>query len=311
MTWYGILCIVFAAIAAFVFGFAFYAYSAAFYSPRKRRINDHELPEGIQYEKLSSRMHELIDEVLSIPREEIEILSYDGLKLRAGYYHTADGAPVLIMFHGYRGTARRDFSGGIKLAIKNGFNVILVDQRAHGESEGNTICFGVKEKYDVLSWVNYTVERFGKDVKICLSGISMGAATVLESTALELPENVKCVIADSPYSSAKEIIKIVCAQMKVPVWVTYPFVLLGGKIYGHLNLSGGAESAVKRAKIPVLLLHGEADTFVPPEMSKRIYDACASEKFLYLFPDAGHGLEYLVDKEGYEKAVSEFLKGTV
>ena len=177
---------------------------------------------------------------------EVEITSYDGLKLFGRYYHLADGAPVEILVHGYRGNAIRDFCGGCKLAMDAGHNVLLIDQRAHGNSQGKTICFGIKEKYDVQSWANYVVDRFGKDVKIILAGVSMGAATVMETLSLDLPDNVVGVIADCGYSSTEEIIRKVCKEMKFPPKITMPFVKLGAVIYGRLKIEGGALDAAKK-----------------------------------------------------------------
>ena len=307
MEWLFAVLGIIAALVLIVFGFTVYGYIRTFYSSPKRQENIHELPEGVQYEQASTRMHALIDEAAAIPCEIVSTTSYDGLKLYGRYYHSSDGAPLQILFHGYRGMALRDFCGGLKVARGSGRNTLLVDHRAHGKSEGKTICFGIREKYDVLSWVNFAVEKFGKDVEIVISGISMGAATVLEATALDLPANVKGVVADCPYSSPEEIIREVCKSIKLPTGLAVCFVKMGARLFGGLKLGGGAESAVKHAKIPILLLHGEDDRFVPLSMSRKIFEAAASEKYLYTFPDAGHGLSYITDPEGYERAVGEFL----
>lgn len=142
--------------------------------------------------------------------ESVFITSFDGVKLYARYYHVRDGAPLQIQFHGYRGSALLDFCGGNKLAREIGHNTLVVDQRAHGKSGGNTITFGINERYDCLSCINYAVERSGKETPIFLSGVSMDAATVLMASELNLPDNVIGIIADSPYSSPEEIIRKVC-----------------------------------------------------------------------------------------------------
>ena len=140
-----------------------------------------------------------------VPYEQVYITSFDGTKLAARYYHLSDSAALQIQFHGYRSTAVRDFSGGFQLAQKMGRNLLVVDQRASGKSEGTTICFGIKEKYDCLEWIKYALERFG-DIPIMLTGVSMGGATVLMASELDLPENVKCIVSDCPYTSPYEII---------------------------------------------------------------------------------------------------------
>ena len=292
-------------VVAVVLGFSYYAYYVAF--RRSKKSIQLSLPDNDEGKRVAEILDGLISDLKSKDFEPVEITSYDGLKLFGRYYHLADGAPVEILVHGYRGNAIRDFCGGCKLAMDAGHNVLLIDQRAHGNSQGKTICFGIKEKYDVQSWANYVVDRFGKDVKIILAGVSMGAATVMETLSLDLPDNVVGVIADCGYSSTEEIIRKVCKEMKFPPKITMPFVKLGAVIYGRLKIEGGALDAAKKACKPLLIIHGEEDDFVPCGMAKKIYDACASEKYILTVPKASHGLSYIVDRTSYEKQVAEFL----
>ena len=297
-------------IVLLVLAFSYYAYKMAFYSgaknPTEYKI---KLPEGEHYQKEYERAISFIKELNEIPYEKIFIKSHDGKKLAARYYHTADGAPVHIEFHGYRSGAAKDFCGGDKFARDSGHNTLLVDQRAHGESEGRSISFGIKERLDCLDWINYVIDRFGQDVRIILAGISMGAATVLMASELDLPSNVKGIIADCPYSSPEKIIKQECAKMKLPPRLAYPFVRLGAIIFGGFDPSSAtAEMAVSRSKTPILLIHGEEDDFVPCSMSRDIYEACASDKTLVTVPLASHGLSYIVDRPRYEKEVGSFFE---
>lgn len=250
-----------------------------------------------------------IDDFLKLDCEKLEILSYDGKILRGRYYHVNDDAGVDICFHGYRGTGIRDFCGGSRIAMGMGRNVILVDQRAHGESKGHSICFGIKERYDCLSWINYALCRFGEDVDINIYGVSMGASTVLMVSGLELPDNVKHIVADSPYTSAGDIIKKVCADLKLPVFLVYPFIYLGALIFAGVKLdSCDCVSAVKKARIPILLIHGEDDRFVPCEMSETIRKANPKLIHRVTFPNAAHGISYIEDKERYEQLINQFIK---
>lgn len=287
--------------------FSLYAYRTAFHSPKKGRRDYFIMPKGEQYAVIKERMNSLMHELEEIPCERVSIESYDGKKLFARYYHTDDDAPLQIQFHGYRGSALRDFCGGTKLARESGQNILLVDQRAHGSSDGTTICYGIRERFDCQSWVNYACERFGSDKKIILSGVSMGAATVLMASELDLPDNVCAIIADSPYSSPEAIIRKVCDDMGLPHRLAFPFVRLGAFLCAGLRIRGGAVQAVKNSKTPILIIHGEDDRFVPIEMSRDIYAACRSKKRLETFPDAGHGLSYLTDTERYTRITEEFL----
>ena len=280
---------------------SYWAYMKAFYSSPKKRSKTHLLPDTPQYAKVNPEIKRLIGEMEAVPFEEVSITTFDGLKLFARYYHLSDSAPIQIQFHGYRSTAVRDFSGGFSLARKMGRNLLVVDQRAGGKSEGTTICFGIKEKYDCLEWIKYALERFG-DVPIMLTGVSMGAATVLMASELDLPENVKCIVADCPYSSPEEIIALQCKEMGIPPKIGMPFVRLGARLFGNLKLSGeGAEKAVRNTKVPILLVHGEGDDFVPCYMSEKIYSANPKMITFETFPNAAHGVSFLVDTERYEK----------
>lgn len=299
------------ALAALVFSIAYICYRMAFYAP-DRKVADRDaidIPEGEIYEPFREKMEYWARETRKLPREDVQITSFDGLQLYGKYYEFAPGAPIELMFHGYRGSAERDLSGGVQRCFKLGHSALIVDQRCSGRSGGNTITFGIKEHRDCLKWVEFMLERFGKDVKIILTGISMGASTVLMAAGTELPENVIGVLADCGFSSAKDIIQIVIRKMGLPPKLSYPFVKLGAMVYGHFDLDElTAEEAVKRAKVPVIFFHGEADDFVPCDMSRINYEACASRKMLVTVPGAGHGLSYPVAPERYLNAMREFFR---
>ena len=250
----------------------------------------------------------LVDELEPLPFEAVSITSHDGLRLTGRYYHTADGAPLKFIFHGWRSNVLRDCGGGAKMAFDAGYNLLLVNQRAHGDSDGNVITFGIKEKYDCLDWIQYAIDRFGKDVKIILGGISMGAATVLMASALDLPKNVKCISADCGYTSPEAIIRKVCREdMKIPDWLGFPFVRLGARLFGKFSImDGGALEAVKNAKVPLMIMHGSEDDFVPYSMCHQIYNAIEGKKVLFTVEGAGHGMCYFAKTEEYEKTLLQF-----
>ena len=285
---------------------AWYAYRTAFFSPQKGKDELRPIKSS-QYDPYRPEMRRIYHQLKDRPCELVTIKSHDGLKLSARYYHIQDGAPLDICFHGYRSHALMDFSGGTELSFQLGHNVLLVDQRAHGKSEGRTIAFGIQERQDLLRWVDYALERFGADVKILLYGVSMGGATVLMASELPLPENVKGIVADCPYVSPLEIILHVGKSNPLPTWLIRPFVILGAKIFGGFDLTEtDARKAVKHTKIPILIIHGEADGFVPPEMSdiEEINPAMIER---YTVPEAAHGISYLVDSAGYKTVVESFL----
>ena len=302
-----ILAVVLAMAVLAVLLCAYYAYRVAFYSPPDREENIYDLPLGEQYDDKREVLHRSVRALSEVPFEEVRIPSFDGKTLFGRYYHHMDGAPVQIMFHGYRGSAVRDFCGGAVLARKLGHNALIVDQRAHGRSQGTTITFGILERYDCRSWARYIQERFG-EVPIVLSGVSMGAATVLMATELDLPKTVTAVLADCPYSSPKEIIAKVAGEMGLPGRPAAACCALGALLYGHFRLGAtSAVSAVKHTKLPILLIHGQEDRFVPCEMSRRISRVCGGDCELYTFPKAAHGFSYMTDPQHYESLVVSFL----
>lgn len=291
------------------FAACYYCYTIAFYAPSRTEETIATDMIGPQYEKISGKIRAGIDAMAALPFEEMYVTSFDGLKLFGRYYHQRNGAPVMILFHGYRSFAARDCSGGLALARKLGFNVLAVDQRAHGKSDGNTISFGILERRDCKTWADAIASHLDPHVPIILSGLSMGAATVLMAADLNLPENVVGIIADSPYSTPKAIISKVCDDMHLPSQLAWPFIRCAARFFGKFPIeSVSAQDSVTRASVPILLLHGEEDRFVPCAMSRDIAENCPSKVTLCTFPEAGHGLCYITDKERYEQVTADFLR---
>ncbi len=304
-----ILCIVMI-VTILILLTTYICFRIVFYVSRKAKETSDELPvpEGKIYEPYHDMMRYWIKEARSFKSEDFYINSFDGLTLHAKYFEYAPGATMEIMFHGYRGSAERDLSGGIQRCFALGRSVLLVDQRTSCGSEGNVISFGINEHRDCLSWINFAVKHFGPDVKLVLTGISMGASTVLMAAGKQLPDNVVGVLADCGYSSPKEIIKKCARDMHMPANLLYPFIKLAAKMFGHFDLEEYSPlEAMKTCKLPVIFFHGEDDDFVPCDMSRETYHACKSPKRLVTIPKAGHGLVYLVDNDLYFKSVVEFF----
>ena len=287
---------------------AFICYRMAFYADRKPSEEEYPIPEGEIYEPYREQMVAWMKETWEMPHEDMEIVSFDGLVLRGKYYECVPGGPIELMFHGYRGNADRDLCGGVQRCFALGRNTLIVDQRACGTSDGHVITFGIHESNDCHRWIAHLIKRFGPDVKIILTGISMGASTVMLAAGRELPEQVVGVLADCGYTSAQDIIKVVIEKMKLPPKLAYPFVKLGAKRFAHFNPDSDSPlEAMKRCKVPVMFIHGEDDDFVPCDMSRRNFEACAAPKKLFTVPGAGHGLSILVDKPGYMREIREFF----
>ncbi len=305
-----ILLCVLAGLAALVLLTAYICFRITFYASRRNEnLEEIQIPEGDIYLPYKDEMVDWTKRMRAMPHEDFSIKSFDGLTLRGKYFEYEPGAPIELMIHGYRGTAERDMCGGIFRSFSIGRSALLVDQRASGYSEGHVISFGVNESRDCLAWVNFMVEHFGPDVKIILSGISMGAATVLIAAGLPLPENVIGILADCGFTSAKDIICKVMQTMHLPPKVFYPFVKLGARLYGGFDLEERSPiKSMRHCRLPVIFYHGDNDQYVPHHMSIENYEACTAPKKLVITPGAGHGLCFIQDKEAYLKDLVAFCE---
>lgn len=285
-----------------------YAYRRAFWSNRRAVIDYYKFIDDEERFPGAKKMRVCIDDMLSLDTERVEILSHDGLRLVGYYVHTQDGAPLQIMFHGYKSAWQRDFSGLCPLARSLGFNVLLVDQRAHGKSEGRVISYGVNESLDVISWVEYAISRFGEDVRIVLAGVSMGGATVLSALGRRLPSNVVAITADSPFSSAEGVIVKVGASGGLPAWVVSPLARVSARVFGGFRLREISPiMAVKDSKIPIFLVHGTADSLVPYEMSEELTRVNSKIHFVS-FEGAEHVGSFMLDTERYLYEYKKFFR---
>ena len=290
---------------------AYICFRMTFYVPDKSRPDPQEIlvPDGSIYVPYHEQMRQWTREVRAMEQEHWYMTSFDGLRLHARYFEYAPDAVVEIMFHGYRGTAERDLSGGVQRCFSLGRSVLLVDQRTAGESEGRVISFGINESRDCRGWVDELIARKGEHVKIVLTGISMGATTVMIAAGQPLPKQVLGIIADCGFDSAKTIICKVMEGLHMPPRLGYPFVKLGARIFGRFDLEEtAAVECMKKCRLPVFFIHGEDDRFVPCDMSQRCYEACAGPKYLFTVPEAGHGMGYLMDTDGYRRALTNFSR---
>lgn len=252
----------------FILAASYVCYRLCFSVPKQTETDLFRLPDTEQYAPYREAMTQMVRTVLALPYEDVWIRSDDGLHLHGKYYAGQPGAPVQIMMHGYKSGAERDFCGGAQIAVQGGYHVLLVDQRAHGKSEGRCLTFGIQERYDCRAWVNYAAGRFGADTKILLYGVSMGAATVLMAGGLNLPRNVVGIVADCGYSSPAAIIRKVIRDQHLPIFPVYQLIRLGGKLFGGFDLeSATVTDALAHCDIPVLLIHGGDDRFVPCDIT--------------------------------------------
>ena len=289
---------------------AYVCYRRIFYSPPRRILGpgEYDFPKGEIYDVFREDMIAWTDMIRTYPYKEYSITSFDGLTLRGKFYECRPNAPVELMFHGYKGNAERDLSGGVERCFQLGHSALLIDHRASGHSDGHTITFGILEMRDCRAWIDFAIREFGEDTRLILTGISMGAATVMNTAGEPLPPQVKYVLADCGYTSAREIISKVMREMGLPPALLYPCVRLGGRLFGGFDPDKTSPlRAVTRAQVPIVFAHGDIDDFVPHEMSARLCDLCtAPHKKLITIHGAGHGLAFPVGRDEYVAELKQF-----
>lgn len=242
--------------------------------------------------------------------EEVNIKSWDGLILKGHYLPAAFRSSItVILVHGY--TGKGDAMGCFAQYFheKQGFNVLMPDCRGHGESEGEYIGFGWQDRKDVIEWINYIVDKLGATSQIILHGVSMGGGTVLMTSGEKLPSNVKFIISDCAYTSARDILTYQLRRvLKLPQFPLIHITSLICKLRaGYYLGEASALTQVCKSKKPILFIHGGADKFVPVEMVNPLYEAAKCEKELFIVEGAGHGDAYWKDMEGYMSQVNKFI----
>ena len=268
---------------------------------------------GVEWEKYMPTMKERREWMMEQPHEDVWITSHDGLKLHGTYFKGEEGDKAVICFHGYTSEGLNDYGSLSHYYLKHGFRMLLIDERAHGRSEGAHIGFGCMDRLDGERWVKWMVEKAGEDVQIILHGNSMGGATVLMMSGLKLPEQVKGIISDCAFTSMKDVFTHVLHSMyHIPA---FPIIQIASWIntkkvgYGLDDCNSARE--VEKAEVPILFIHGDKDVFVPCWMTEEAYKHCASPKTKLIVEGAGHGESYYKDTEGYERAMDSFIGGVI
>lgn len=309
MLYWLIPLIIIAVILIATLATAYVCFFRIFYSPRKKCEDEFPIPDGKAYAERREQLIDWVKGARELPHTDVSITSTDGLKLCGKYYEYKKGAPLEILFHGHRGSAERDLSGGVYRCFELGHNALIVDHRASGHSEGRVITFGIKERHDCVDWVNFAINNIDADAKIIITGISMGAATVMMMSAMDLPSNVVGVLADCGYTSSEDIIKKVMRDMKLPADLLYPFARLGARLFGGFGLDEFSPiEAMKKCRLPIIFFHGDADSYVPCYMSEQNFEACVSDKKrLVIIEGAEHGLCFPAAMKKYVTELGDFF----
>ncbi|MCH5320166.1 MAG: alpha/beta hydrolase [Eubacterium sp.] len=242
--------------------------------------------------------------------ENISITSRRGDTLKGYLTLNKNESKVFVFFaHGYRADHNGDPANFMQYYIEKGYNFLSVDHVAQGESSGNYLGFDYFESVDSLDWLDYLISRFGEDIKIIIHGVSMGGATVCKMVE-SVPNQVRLAIADCPYTSALEEFD----NTAKGVGVKHTKGLLKifnamNKVFAGFDLNDtDVRSSVKNSKVPMLFVHGTADTFVPTKMGVELYDICENDKELFLVENATHAQSIRFDEQGYHQRLDDFIE---
>lgn len=296
------------ALAALWLIAAYLLYRNAFRRSKPREFSQMTFPPEGRYSVYADTIWAGIHYAEKQQCEEVTVTSRDGLTLYGRFFPAPEQRAVVLLFHGWKSSASNDFSCALEYFLKHNIGALFVDERAQGKSEGRVMTFGIKERYDVMTWAEWAQSRFPGQ-KAIIEGISMGASTVMMACALPLPGNVAGVVADCGFSSPRGIIESVAAAAHLPARLGYALARTGALLFGGFDLGEAtADDALKSCPYPILFVHGEADDFVPCDMSRRLYSECGAPwKRLLTVPDAEHGFSYIIDRPACEKALDELL----
>lgn len=261
-------------------------------------------------EKFLCLLEETADKLAEKENEIVEITAHDGTTLVGHWIPHKNAKRVIVAMHGWRSTWNKDFGMAADFWEENGCSVLYAEQRGQNNSGGDYMGFGLIERYDCLDWIHWVNKRCGGTLPIYLGGVSMGATTVLMATGLDLPANVHGVVADCGFTSPHAIWKYIAnnnLHILFEVRGSIADALCKKKIRMGTDEYSTVD-ALKNCTVPVMLVHGTDDQFVPVEMTYENYKACIAPKRLFVVPGAGHGMSYYIDKAGYETAVKNFWK---
>lgn len=303
MEWYFWMIIGILSAIILYFLVTFLIYRKVFTNPKSRKIQNVNNSPYKTYIDFFKKRKEVYD---SYKKEQVSIKSNDGLTLSGVYIENEHNDKLVIIFHGFKSRGDSDILLSYDF-YHLGYSLLIVDQRGHGKSEGKYIGMGILERYDVLKWIDYALDRFGEDIKILLGGTSMGSASIMMASELIKSKAVKGIVADCGFSSCYDEVKY-CIR-KIPSFPIMQTINLYSKLFAKYDMrETTSEKSLSNSNIPILILHGKKDDFVPCVNAEKCFQASNSEiKDLLLFNNSIHATSYADNIEEYDRKVIEFL----
>lgn len=219
---------------------------------------------------------------------------------------------TVVLLHGFMSDGD-SMAGFAKMFYDFGYNVLIPDEGAHGRSDGKYIGYGWVEKEDILKWIKQVIVKKGQKQKIVVMSQSMGGATAMMVSGLNLPSQVKCFIEDCGYSNVEEeIVHQAKLAVGLPNAVCKPVVKAVSWINkiknGFFIENASAIKQLSKNTRPIFFIHGGKDRVVPTKMVYANYQATKAPKQLWVAPVAGHAETFPLYKNQYRKKVKGFLQ---
>lgn len=243
---------------------------------------------GTKYKGFEGVLYPAFKFMRALPYEDHYIESFDGLKLHAKYYKGTNNK-LMLLVHGYHADPLNNFSIIGKRFLEDGYSLLMIDQRGHGESGGKWTTFGDLESNDILRWMNYIDKNLNEDT-IIPYGVSLGCATLEMASSSQMPEKVKCLILDCGYASPLEQMAKSYNDKLGPIGklVVKMFFRMHAKVIGKFSLNRKCYLELEKATKPCLFIHGGKDSTVPFEKGEKNYNHCGARKEKAFFPDSEH-----------------------
>lgn len=281
--------------------------AAAIFSRRDWTDFDTLLRPDYQFAPYADQLRAANKSLMQMESRSVETQADDKILLRAEYYDL-HAKKTVIFLHGYRSNPMVNFSvQGICFA-RHGYNLLIVHQRAHGDSGGSSPTLGLLEQFDAIRWVDWVKSKTNIS-EIVIYGMSMGAATAAYASDKLNPSLVKAVIMDCGYSSPFEQISFDCRKRHLPTRMMMPVIRLFVRVRCGVDIHKSVLPSLSKTQIPLFFLHGTADETVPYSQGQINYSACSSRKSFFTAEGVSHTMSFPAKPEAAEQAIFSFLSG--